>query len=167
MKIIIIEAWKSQDIAESLVELDDSFSIGMTFSTDENILNKYEYFLDIDIIETSYKNNALITVYNHNNICSGLSYDEWENNNIFILTINQFNLIPSRIFNNYDILVVWNDTPYLNNLNNVYELNSLQDRLQKHDYMYFVNNEICEITNAIYKYCTREDERTNIINIYK
>ena len=107
---IIIVGTKNIDkevIAKRLVEIDDSLTIIPHFTNDlemKDNLSEFEYFIDTNTIYLAYKNNSIMTVYTTNYVSDGIMIDDFYNNDICYVTIEQFNLISDKFINENDLL---------------------------------------------------------------
>lgn len=169
MKIFLVSINKESlfDIADNLYKLNDMLSISPCFSTDiqyKDELTYNTYYLDVETIRLSYKNNSLLCVVTDNYISTGITIDDFYNNDIFIMSIKEYNTIPNKIFNNHDIITVWIDTKNNSNISSLdmIEVNFFIERLENLDYLYFIENENL-IEETIYKYINSNEEEKNKI----
>lgn len=155
IKIFII----SVDIEKSikLSKLFDCLgSISKRFTSDEDNTNEeYEYFLDNQTINLSFKNNSILCVDTNDDISTGITIDDFEENNIFCVTFAEYNMISDYIFEKYDTLTIWYDSKISGgvskNLNNeiTYFENHLNNGIK---YMYFLEETPEEIFEIVNKY---------------
>lgn len=135
------------NIAKEVMQLDDSLSIAPEFTTNINYKNEitdtYESYLDISTVNLAYKNNSLLYIRTCDYISSGITIDDFYNNDICFMDIKEFNLISENIFNKYDVLIVWVDFKYHNGITNsdMIEINYFTQFLEKNNYLYFLNDE--------------------------
>jgi len=169
MKIFLVSINKDSlfNIADNLYKLNDALSISPCFSTDiqyKDELTYNTYYLDVETIRLSYKNNSLLCVVTDNYISTGITIDDFYNNDIFIMSIKEYNTIPNKIFNNHDIITVWVDTKNNSNISSLdmIEVNFFIERLENLDYLYFIENENL-IEETIYKYINSNEEEKNKI----
>lgn len=159
--IIGIDTNKCIKLAQNIVKINDNLSISPKFSTNENYRNLNElmdYYLSINEIYLAYKNNALLYVHtDNNNISSGVTMDDFINNDITIIPIRDFNMISDKPLQENNILIVWVDSKSTNN-ENFNEIKYLQDRLQNYKYMYFYQEEIDTIAQTIIDYLDAPEE---------
>ena len=103
-------------------------------------LSEFEYFIDTNTIYLAYKNNSIMTVYTTNYVSDGIMIDDFYNNDICYVTIEQFNLISDKFINENDLLVVWLDksNSYMLSRNEIAEINYMQDRLNNMKHLYFI-----------------------------
>ena len=60
--------------------------------------------MDVNTINLAYKNNSLLFIKTNQHVSHGISIDDFYNNDICIMNVEEFNLIPECIFNkNYFI----------------------------------------------------------------
>lgn len=176
MKIIItgIEINKNLEIAKNLININDDLSIASSFTSDELYKDKtsenYIEFLDANIINLSYKNNAFLYVHTENYISTGITLDEFYNNDIICLNNKNFNKIINNVFNNNECLIVWIDTKNHNNINiseEIREINYLEKTLSNLNYLYFLDEDIDTIINIINEYIkSSEDHRKELLEEY-
>ena len=100
-------------ISKKIIEINDNLSIMPSFSTDTTYLNSlsenYIYYLDHRKVNLSYKNNVLLYILTKAYISYGITMDDFYNNDIGYLTIEEYNNIPDVIFNENNILTIWID----------------------------------------------------------
>jgi len=148
-------------LALRLTELNDNLSIMPTFTTDvdyEGINEIFNYKIDLNTIYLSYKNNALLYVNTINNISTGVTLDDYYNNDICIIDVSDFNMISDKQLSENDILVVWIDSKY-NKKTDIQEIKYLQQRLTKYNYLYFLESEnINDIADVILEYLNSPEE---------
>lgn len=176
MKIIItgLEEINKLQLAKHLVSINDEFSIASSFSTDDkynkDIINdKYIYYLNPLDVNLGFKNNSFLFVSTKNFISNGMIIDEYYNNNIIICNIENFNNISNKIFNSTeDILVIWLDTKFHGNIKKeIKETKYLIDRLNNLNYLYFLDEDLVDISNVIFKYINGDKEVQNeLLNKY-
>ena len=157
-------------LAKKLVERDDDLSIGQHFSNDkeyEGITDDaYIYYLSTQDIDLTYKNNFVLFVNTDNYVSSGITMDSFYNDDIFTMSICEFNNISDIIFKNEnnDVIVIWLDTDYnKNNANiaeDIRESKFLQERLEDGTikYLYFFNEDTNDIVDVIFNYIEGSDE---------
>lgn len=176
MKILLVGANEDakQQIIDSLMSYDDDMQFGRKFTNHQDykgLCDEYIYYLDTQTINLSYKNNALIYVITNEDISVGLTSDEFINNNLFSLSMEEFNSIPEYILiNEKDILVVWVDmsnTSILNINKEMKETTYFENTVEslKLPMLYFYNENPIHISNEIHMYVCTDDEdvRKNII----
>ena len=162
-------------LADVLIEKNDDLSIGSHFTNDkeykDSVNDNYIYYLSTQDIDLTYKNNFILFINTNNYISEGITLDTFYNNDIFIMSPQDFNNISGSIFKeSYDILIVWLDTNYSkgnDKLNkDIIESRFLEQRLQdeKLNYVYFFNEENDFISDVILEYIDCNDpERKNQI----
>lgn len=162
-------------LANVLIEKDDDLSIGSHFTNDkeykDTVNDNYIYYLSTQDIDLTYKNNFILFINTNNYISEGVTLDTFYNNDIFIMTPQDFNNISSTIFKeSYDILIVWVDTNYSKNNDklskDIIESRFLEERLseEKLKYVYFFNEDNDLISDIILEYIECDDiDRKNEI----
>lgn len=170
-KIFIIGTHKNDKLklAKKLIELDDNFSISPVFTNDkeykDSVNDNYIYYLSSEEIDLAYKNNVLLYVSTNNYISTGITMDSLYSNDIFCMSIKDFNNISNVVFNskNYEVLIIWLD-------NKITEMNSdiredineskyLFSTLEDLKYLYFLDESEEEIADTILDFING-DEKT-------
>lgn len=170
-KIFIIGTHKNDKLklAKKLIELDDNLSISPVFTNDkeykDSVNDNYIYYLSSEEIDLAYKNNVLLYVSTNNYISTGITMDSLYSNDIFCMSIKDFNNISNVVFNskNYEVLIIWLD-------NKITEMNSdvredineskyLFSTLEDLKYLYFLDESEEEIANTILDFING-DEKT-------
>ena len=167
--IVCIDKQKALYIAKSIISKDDNYTIAPMFTTnkehDNEINENYETYLNVQTVNLSYKNNSLLFIRTSNYVSTGITIDDFYNNDICVMTINDYNLIAENIFKKYNIITVWIDTKNHNNLSksDLIEISYFFNYIDNIDYLYFLDTE----TNApdiILEYVrSDEDQRKHII----
>ena len=165
--IVCLDKEYSLHIAKSLVYKNDELSIAPTFTTNpsENIINEnYKIYLDVNTVNLSYKNNALLYIKTNQYISSGITTDDFYNNDICIMNIDEYNLIPEYVFNKYDILTVWIDTKNHGSLQNsdLIEIRYFSSFIENVPYIYFLDTE-SNIEDTILDYIKGNEEERKCI----
>lgn len=170
MKIIItgIKSTDKYKLATKLVEINDSFSIGSKFTTKEKIDKGYEYRLDIKTISLAYKNNSLLFLHYTPEEIYGMTTDEFENNNVFMIDMFDFNMISQKVFNDNEILAVWLDERASEPSDDQkYEVKYLEERLGCVPYLYFLDEPVETMAKAVISYVNSNFEnRQKILENY-
>lgn len=164
-------------LAKKLVERDDDLSIAPHFTNDLQYKDvaddNYLYYLSTQDIDLTYKNNFVLFVNTDKYVSSGITMDIFYNNEIFCMSMCEFNNISESIFNNEsnDILIIWldtKDTKSNDNLNeDICEAGYLMNRLDESNlkYLYFIDENDNIIINTIFDYLEGNDEeRKEILN---
>ena len=166
--IVCLDKSIALDIAKKIVIKDDNYAIAPMFTTDKEFSNEvnenYETYLDVHTVNLSYKNNSLLFIKTAKYISSGITIDDFYNNDICIMDINEYNLIPENIFKKYDIITVWIDSKKHKNLSNsdLIEINYFYNYVNNIDYLYFLEDEPA-IEDVIISYLKADDETRKII----
>lgn len=160
--IVSLNKEKSLDVAKQIIAKDDSLSISPIFFTDkEKIISNenYESYMDVNTINLAYKNNSLLFIKTNQHVSHGISIDDFYNNDICIMNVEEFNLIPECIFNKNDILVIWIDTKNHSNLthNDMIEFKYFNSFLENNSYLYFLDNEP-NISDIVLEYFYGDDQ---------
>lgn len=154
-------------IAKELIKKDDDLSIAMTFTSDKEYKDKpndnYIYFMDSSEIDLAYKNNVLFYVSTENYVSNGITMDSLYNDDIFCLSIKDFNNISNNIFNSklYEIIVIWVDSKFTEKtpevLEDIRETKYLIERLNSVKYMYFLDEKPEDISDVIIEYINGDE----------
>jgi len=164
---VIITGFTNADINEimnSVIYIDDNINIIPKFTTNKSDESFYNNYLDVVTVNLAFKNNAFIYISTVDYISTGILTDDFINNDICFIDIKNFNNIPDKIFNSYDILVVWLDSKKIS-LSNSDKIESkyFQDRINNLNYIYFLDDNPEEISNIIYAYMSGDEEKRNKI----
>ena len=166
--IVCLDKEKALNVAKDIVRINDELSIIPRFTTDteykDEVNENYIYYLDVNTVNLSYKNNALLYIKTNKYISSGITIDDFYNNDVCYLTVEEFNSIPEIIFKKYDILVVWVDTKNNKAISNsdLIEINYFSTFITTINYLYFLENEI-GIHNTILEYIFGDEEKRNYL----
>jgi hypothetical protein len=166
--IVCLDKSIALDIAKKIVIKDDNYAIAPMFTTDKEFSNEvnenYETYLDVHTVNLSYKNNSLLFIKTAKYISSGITIDDFYNNDICIMDINEYNLIAENIFKKYDIVTIWVDTKNHKNLtdSDLIEINYFYEFISNIDYLYFLDNE-SNIEDIIIEYIKADEEHRKII----
>ena len=162
--IVCLDKEKALSIAKDIIRTNDELSIIPRFTTNteykDEINENYIYYLDVNTVNLSYKNNALLYIKTDKYISNGITTDDFYNNDICYLTVEEFNLIPEVIFRKYDILIVWVDTKNHKAISNVdlIEINYFNTFITTNNYLYFLETEK-DIHNTILDYIMGDEEK--------
>lgn len=156
------------EIAKDISKMLPEYKISKTFTTDKEYIydnSKNMYYIDIDTISLSFKNNALLYISTTDDVSNGITIDDFYANDIFILGIEEFNMIPEKIFDNYDILVIWADTSKHEHFSNseINETKYLIERLDNITNLYFLNECSIDISNVVARYINGDEYEKNRI----
>ena len=162
--IVCLDKEKALNVAKDIVRVNDELSIIPRFTTNteykDEVNENYIYYLDVNTVNLSYKNNALLYIKTDNYISSGITSDDFYNNDICYLTIEEFNSIPEIVFKKYDILVIWIDTKNHKSISNadLIEINYFNTFITTNNYLYFLETEK-DIHNTILDYIMGDEEK--------
>ena len=154
-----------EEQADNLI-IANQFTNNIEYKDTEN--QSCIYYLDNKVIQNALKNNAVFYIKN-NVFVEGVTYDEFYNSNIFTLSIKDFNTISTNVLDKYseDILVVWLDYSkhkYKDELNNdIKEISYLMDKLEKLNYIYFLDEEYSTIAKTIIEYYYGDADKRTVI----
>ena len=162
--IVCLDKEKALNVAKDIVKINDELSIIPRFTTNteykDEVNENYIYYLDVNTVNLSYKNNALLYIKTNKYISSGITIDDFYNNDVCYLTVEEFNSIPEVIFKKYDILVVWIDTKNHKTISNtdLIEINYFNTFITTNNYLYFLETEK-DIHNTILDYIMGDEEK--------
>lgn len=174
-KIIIVglSELNKLEIARELIRRNDNLSIAPHFSSDQSIkehgeLNDdYIYYLDNATISLAFKNNSLLYVMTDGYVSTGVTTDDYYNNDIICIDIIDFNNIPDRYFTKKnENLIIWIDSRVHKHINSseMLEIRYLQERLDTLPYIYFLDDTVDNVCTCILEYIeASEDRRREII----
>jgi hypothetical protein len=159
-------------LANEIIKNDDSLTIAPIFTTDKE--DKTKQYMDVKTVNLSYKNNALFYIYTHDYISIGVTIEDYNNSDIFVTNIREFNNISDKFFKTDDIIVVLADSKNLDNViltKYKYELKYLNDRLSNVHFIYFtddLNVTAKNAANTILKYvkCTLDNLSLRYLSSY-
>lgn len=153
-----------QALAEIIVSINDELEIGNHFTSDENYKGKENkdciQFIESEDIYLSYKNNSLLYIKTVENISSGIIIDEFYNKDIFVMDIDEFNMIPESLFGNHNTIIIWLDSKYKNNNNidqDLFETKFLLEKLQYTKYMYFLDEDYNNVAEIVLSYINGDE----------
>lgn len=162
--IVCLYEDKALNVAKDIIKTNDELSIIPRFTTNTEYKNEvnenYVYYLDVNTVNLSYKNNALLYIKTDKYISSGITIDDFYNNDICYLTVEEFNSIPEVIFRKYDILVIWVDTKNHKAISNadLIEINYFSTFITSINYLYFLESET-NIHTVILDYIFGDEEK--------
>ena len=156
-------------LAKKLIEMNDSLSIAETFTNNteykEGSNDNYLYYLESQEIDLAYKNNSLLYVSTDNYISYGITMDSFYTNDIFCISIKDFNNISNVVFESklYDILIIWLDEK-ITEMNkeireDINESKYLISRLESLKYIYFFNENTDIIADIALEYLSSDEEK--------
>lgn len=168
MKIIItgIDSIDKIELGKRIISLDDELSITPYFTSDEEYKGKisdhYIYYLDPNVINLSYKNNAFVYIITEDYISTGITLDDFYNNDIVCISTKNFNKIIDKVFTENDCLVIWVDSKNHNGVNlkeELIETKYLEENLHKFNYLYFIDEDFDVISNIVIEYITGDEAK--------
>lgn len=154
----------SLKISKDILKKDDDLSIIPLFSTDPSYIDEinenYIYYLHSNIANLSYKNNSLLYILTSNYISYGITLDDFYNNDIAFMNIEEYNNIPDVIFNKHNILTIWIDSKNHQSINSKIniELKYFNERIKNNKYMYFMEDDT-DIYDTIIEYIESDEEK--------
>lgn len=156
-------------LAKNLIEKNDNLSIAETFTNNteykEGSNDSYLYYLESQEIDLAYKNNSLLYVSTDNYISYGITMDSFYTNDIFCISIKDFNNISNVVFDSklYNILIIWLDEK-ITEMNkeireDINESKYLIQRLESLKYIYFFEEDVDTIANVALDYLNSDEEK--------
>lgn len=152
-------------LMNKIIHTDDSMNIIPKFTTNKDDESFYNKYLDVMTVNLSFKNNSLIYISTINYISTGITTDDFLNNDVCFIDMKNFNNIPDKIFKDFDILVIWLDSKEVT-LSNSDKIESkfFQERIMNLKYMYFLDDNLHTINEQIFRYLEAdEEEKKNIL----
>lgn len=159
-KIFII--YHNQELIDSyidqILEKSDDISFAKKFTSDENDTTKI-YMSPVDV-KLCLKNNAILYIITRDYVSSGITLDEFYNNNICLLHYDEFNEISNVVFNKHDILTLWIDSKIKHGMNAKLQqdITCLEQRLETLKYEYFLNDKFEDIYKVIIDFLFNEND---------
>ena len=163
-------------IAKQIVADNDNLSIAPTFTTDMEYKDiapdndEYIYYMGVESVELTMKNNFTLFMSTHNYITKGITIDNFYNNDIFCMELEDFNNISDHMLQQYDLIVIWVDAPIKNGTDSltyvdICETKYLEERLETLPYLYFFNSDKEEISSILNAYLFADDnEKQHILD---
>lgn len=162
-KIFII--YHDVDIINELI--DDIYKV----SNEINVSNKFTtnsddvkngrpysyYYLNNLEVNKAIKNNYLLYVITNNYVSTGITIDDFYNNDVFILNYKEYNTIPDLVFNKHNILTIWIDSKDGKYKDIFNDINFVEKRLENVNYEYFLKGENNEIIETILNYLNKDN----------
>ena len=152
-----------EDLVNELFNSSNEINISDKFTTDNQAIKNGRpysyYYLGTLEVNKAIKNNYVLYVLTNNYISTGITIDDFYNNDIFILTYKEYNAIPDLVFNKHNILTIWIDSKDGKYKDIFNDINFVEKRLENVSNEYFLKGENEEIVNTILNYL---DENNNI-----
>lgn len=176
MEKIFIVSGKSVnklEIANEMVNLDDSLDIANVFVSDEDYIDDFgnTYYKTNEDVCLDYKNNSLLYITSVNDWTSrGVDINEFYNKDIFCLDYIDFNNIAVNLVKDYEILVVWVDSTYDKSKvckDELHESKYFMENIDKAGipYLYFIESEITNVAEIVTEYINGDaDTKQRIIS---
>lgn len=154
-KVFII--YHDDDLINEIVNYineNTDLQIAKKFISSQEDVNGNFYFVDQHDINLAIKNNSLLYVTSSNYISTGITLDDFYNNDVFLLKYNEYNFISDIFFTKNNILTIWVDSQNKSfkikpNDKLYYDLNFVEKRLETVNYLYFLNDKISDIVDSI------------------
>ena len=162
-KIFII--YHDPDVINTLVDelyiKSNEVNIANKFTTNINDVKEGRpysyYYLQTLEVNKALKNNYLLYIITNNYISTGITIDNFYNNDIFCLSYKEYNTIPDIIFSKHDIFTIWIDSKYNKYENINKDVVFIEKRLENVKYEYFLSHEINEIVDTILNYLNEDN----------
>lgn len=147
-------------IIDQLYNTSNEVNISNKFTTNQqDVVNgrPYSYYyLNTLEVNKAVKNNYLLYIITNNYISTGITIDDFYNNDVFCLTYKEYNTIPDVVFNKHNILTIWVDSKYNKYENINKDVVFIEKRLENVPYEYFLSHEIDEIVDTILNYLSED-----------
>lgn len=155
-------------LCNKLQDLNEEFVISDIVTNVEYDDENHISYMDDDTIYKSFQNNAFLFLHKYGEGYFGITNESFYTSNIIFLGIGDFNQIPDKIFNEYEILVIWLDSKNISsNVNLARDINEtkfLLERLETLRYMYFLDENVDNISKIILTYLnTSEEEKLQLL----
>lgn len=145
------------ELINKIYQESNEINISDKFTTNindvKNGLPYSYYYLNTLEVNKAIKNNYILYVLTDNYISTGITLDNFYNNDIFLLSYKEYNAISDVIFNKHDnILTIWidsKDNKYKDIFNDII---FIEKRLENVKNEYFLKHEIDEIVDTILNY---------------
>ena len=159
------------DYANAIVAINDDLNICKYFTSQSNIegmVGQYLFYMDIDDINLSFKNNALALIDYRDELITGITQDDFDVSDIVFINTEHFNLLPDILLPQDSTLIIWLDTKISNDLKNkeLIEIKYLVERLDNLELpmLYFLDEERDKVAEDVIEYLNaNEEERKKII----
>ena len=152
-------------IARKLVEINDNLSIAPTFTSDkdyEGVVSDTMYYMSTEDVILAFKNNVILYINTDVYISHGITIDNFYNNDIFVMNLDDFNSISDHNIAGQDMLVIWVDTKHYDDVleknKDITESKYLAERLETIPYMYFLDTDAESIAEVINNYVEADNE---------
>ena len=159
------------ELAKQLTSKNDDLSIASIFTTnveykDTEINENFIYYMDTLTVNLSFKNNSFLYINTIDYVSHGITIDDYYNNDIICMSIEEFNSISPKTFEHDELLIIWIDEKGKVSNNELTEVKYFQDELSKYNYMYFLNEDMNDISDIILDYlsCNDEQHRNELLN---
>ena len=165
-KIFIVSSVNNLTQAKEVADyISETFemTIASRFSNDTSIEDTT--YMPTEDIMVAYKNNALLYSQSLSpSSFTGISFDEYYNNDILIIPINGFINISESIFDE-DSLVIWLDCPkQVADIKEVKNASYIIDIIENVKYLYFNESNSIVICSVLNKYFNgSESDKANIL----
>lgn len=159
------------ELAKKLTSKNDDLSIAPIFTTNAEYKNteineNFIYYMDTLTVNLSFKNNSFLYINTIDYVSHGITIDDYYNNDIICMSIEEFNSISPKTFEHDELLIIWIDEKGKVSNNELTEVKYFQDELSKYNYMYFLNEDMNDISDIILDYlsCNDEQHRNELLN---
>ena len=85
-----------KSLAEAIIKADESLTIAPIFTTNKD--DNTKQYIDVNTINLSYKNNALFYIYTHDYISIGVTIEDYNNSDIFIMHKHSPESLPAHSY---------------------------------------------------------------------
>lgn len=146
------------DLVDNLYQQSNEINISNKFTTNindvKNGLPYSYYYLNTLEVNKTIKNNYILYVLTDNYISTGITIDNFYNNDVFILNYKEYNAISDNVFTKNNILTIWIDSKH-NKYKDIFnDILFVEKRLENVNYEYFIyeNTKNEEIIDTILNY---------------
>lgn len=142
------------DVINELYNISSELNVSNKFTTEKNDSeNRFPfsyYYINQLEINKALKNNSLLYIITNDYISTGITIDDFYNNDVFCMNYKEYNAISDMIFNKYNILTVWLDSKQSSyDTLLLSEIPFIEKRLETVNYKYYFNDKNEDIANDI------------------
>ena len=142
------------EIINELYETSSDINISNKFTTEKNdAVNSFPYsyyYINQLEVNKALKNNSVLYIITNDYVSTGITIDDFYNNDVFCMNYKEYNAIPDIIFNKYNILTVWVDSKQSSYDQSILsEIPFVEKRLERVNYNYYFNDKNSDIIKDI------------------
>lgn len=166
MKIFIVasENVNKLNYANALIALNDNLNICRYFVSEQSdgLVGEYKFYMDIDDIKLSFKNNVLFLIDYRDEYITGITQEDFDASDIVCMSMEHFNMIPDFILPN-EKLIVWIDSKGLESSllkTQLAEADYFMERIEENNIplLYFIEEGEDYIAKTVLNYIDGDEE---------